>query len=83
MSETEINPSVETSTATANTKDDHPQPWPYLHDMFELKVAVGKKLKFVCLLCQPRHYEMSAHYNLPSNLCKHVQVKSITNVVAY
>jgi hypothetical protein len=51
-------------------------PWPYLRNMFELKhiSADRKNLKFACLLCKPRQFEVAAYYNSPSNLRKHVQV---------
>lgn len=61
-----------------NISDNHP--WPYLREMFELKHISpdGKSLKFSCVLCKPLQYEVSAYYNSPSNLRKHVQVCSIT-----
>ena len=51
---------------------DHP--WPYLEKYFQFKVKKKNSLKFLCKLCLPKHNEISAYINWPSNLQKHLKV---------
>jgi hypothetical protein len=57
-----------TSAADVNS------PWPYLDSMFKVKSVDKKTVRFVCLLCAPKHTECSAYLNSPSNLKKHIEV---------
>jgi len=41
--------------------------------MFEFKSVDSKTVRFVCLLCAPKHTECCAYINSPSNLRKHVE----------
>ena len=61
--------------------------WPYLLNMEQVEVGdhtrstvfkyqsrQGSSIKLVCLLCVPKHKEVSAFVLSPSNLRKHVEV---------
>lgn len=58
----------------ASKSENEESPWPYLNSMFRCISTQDKTYKFLCLLCAPKHKEVSAYSNSASNLRKHVEV---------
>ena len=62
---------------SADKQQDIPNhPWPYLRQMFDIVGMKNDSWRMCCKLCQPKHHELLAFKNSPSNLKKHIEVNA-------
>ena len=61
---------------SSDSESESSHPWPYLQSLFKYIGTSGKTVRMICLLCEPKKTECCAYTNSPSNLKKHVEVRT-------
>ncbi|XP_038126956.1 uncharacterized protein LOC119773848 [Cyprinodon tularosa] len=72
------------SRDSAEKQQDIPDhPWPYLKEMFDIVGIKNDSWRMCCKLCQPKHHELLAFKNSPSNLKKHIERMHVNHMERY